>query len=268
MTSLPSLRDLIDAVRHDAGTEESLALLVAAAAASTQLEDSTDALLGHFVDCCRRDGRSWAEIGTAVAATRQAVHSRFASAVAAHLFAASPSPTFEQFTERARHVVTAASQAAAATGQDTVTTVHLLLGLFSEPDGLAGRVLAAMNVSEQGVRAAIWPAHGETADDGAADSSNALAAPGGAAGPVSPEDGTAESRVAFDHDARHALQRALAFALQFGHSYIGTEHILLGLYWDEENQNLAAKILAQAGAPEKAARAHITEMLRGFSMNS
>ena len=166
MTSLPSLQDLINTVRHDASTEESFALLVAAAAASTQLEDSTDALLGHFVDRCRQDGRSWPEIGTALAATSQAVHSRFASAVAAHLFAASPSPTFEQFTERARHVVAAASQAAAATGQETVTTVHLLLGLFSEPDGLAGRALAAMNVSEEGVRAAIWAAHGETADDG------------------------------------------------------------------------------------------------------
>ena len=267
MTSLPSLQYLITTVRHDASTEESLALLVAAAAASTQLEDSADALLGHFVDRCRRDGRSWPEIGTALAATRQAVHSRFASAVAAHLFAASPSPTFEQFTERAGHVVAAASQAAAVTGQETVTTVHLLLGLFSEPDGLAGRALTAMNVSEEGVRAAMRAAHGGTADDGGADSSNALAPPGGAS-PTRPEDRTAESRLAFDHDARHALQRALAVALQFGHSYIGTEHILLGLYWDEEDQNLAAKILAQAGAPETVALAHITQMLRGLRTSS
>ena len=197
------------------------------------------------------------------------MHRRFASAVAAHLFAASPSPTFEQFTGQAGHVVAAASQAAAATGQESVTTVHLLLGLFSEPDGLAGRALAAMNVSEQSVRAAIWAAHGGTADDGAADNSIAFVAPGGsAAGPATPEDGTAESRPTFDHDARHALQRALAAALQFGHSYIGTEHILLGLYWDEENQNLAAKILVQAGAPETVACAHITEMLRGLGTSS
>ena len=266
MTPLPGLQDLIDTVPHDAGTQGSLGLLAAAAAASRQLEDSADALLGHFVGRCRREGRSWPEIGTALAVARQPVHMRFVSAIAAHLFAASPSPTFEQFTERAGHVVAAASQEAAVTGQESVTTVHLLLGLFSEPDGLAGRALAAMNVSEQSVRAAIRSAHGGTAEDGAADSGSALTAPAaGAAGPV---DGTAESRPAFDHDARHALQRALAVALQFGHSYIGTEHILLGLYWDEENQNLAAKILAQVCAPETVARAYITEMLRGLSTSS
>jgi hypothetical protein len=194
-------------------------------------------------------------------------HRRFASAVAAHLFAASPSPTFEQFTERAGRVVAAASQAAAVTGQETVTTVDLLLGLFSEPDGVAGRVLAAMNVSEQSVRAAIRAAHSGAADDGTADSCNALVASGGA-GPAGAEDGTAESRPAFDHDARHALQKALATALQLGHSYIGTEQILLGLYWDEENRNVAAKVLVQAGAPETVARAHISEMLRGFTTSS
>jgi len=73
---------------------------------------------------------------------RQAGHRHFASAVAAHVFAARPSPTSEQFTDRARRVVAAASQAAAVAGQDTLTTVRLLPGLFSEPDGLACRALA------------------------------------------------------------------------------------------------------------------------------
>ena len=90
MTPLPGLQDLIDTVRHDAGTEESLGLLAAAAAASLQLVDSADALLGLFVGRCRREGRCWPEIGTALGAARQAVHRRFASAVAAVKMPAQP----------------------------------------------------------------------------------------------------------------------------------------------------------------------------------
>ena len=90
MTPPPTLQELIDTVRQDAGSDQPLDQLVTAAAAAAQLEETTDALLGHFVDRCRRDGRSWSEISAALGVTKQAVHKRFASALAAHIVAATP----------------------------------------------------------------------------------------------------------------------------------------------------------------------------------
>src|ERR1700728_697384 len=94
----PTLQELIDIVRQDTGSAESLDLLVTAAAAVAQLEETGDALLGHFVDRCRRSGHSWSEISQALGVTKQAVHKRWAfSAVADHLIAANKAPTLERF---------------------------------------------------------------------------------------------------------------------------------------------------------------------------
>src|SRR6266481_8319494 len=109
MTPPPTLQELIETVRQDADSNRPLDQLVAAAGAAAQLEETTDALLGYFVDRCRRDGRSWTEISNALGVTKQAVHKRFAAALAAHIFAATPAPTFERFTGRARPVVVARS---------------------------------------------------------------------------------------------------------------------------------------------------------------
>jgi ATP-dependent Clp protease ATP-binding subunit ClpA len=249
MTPPPSLQDLIDTVHHDAGTDDSLGLLVAASATAAQLEDTTDALLGHFVDRCRADGRSWSEISAALGVTKQAVHKRFATAVAAHLIAAIPAPTLERFTDRARHVVAAATEEAGNLGEQTVGSQHILLGLFAEPGGLAGRALTAMNVSQEHVRAAVSAAREP-----------------GAGAPATPAQSTGQAAPTFADDAKRALRDALAVALELGHNYIGTEHLLLGLYRNEGS--LAARILAEADARESAARAHIMEMLRGFTAST
>jgi hypothetical protein len=80
MTPPPSLQDLIDTVRADSPTGSPLDQLTQAAATVAHLEDSSDALLGYFVDRCRRDRRSWTEISAALGVTKQAVHKRFAKA--------------------------------------------------------------------------------------------------------------------------------------------------------------------------------------------
>src|ERR1700733_15144606 len=160
MSPPPTLQELIETVRLDSGSDQPLDQLVTAAAAASQLEETTDALLGHFVDRCRRDGRSWTEISNALGVTKQAVHKRFAPALAAHIIAATPAPTFERFTDRARHVVAASRQAALSLGAPAVGTGHVLLALFAEPEGIAGRTLTAMNVTEDGVRAALLTAPG------------------------------------------------------------------------------------------------------------
>jgi ATP-dependent Clp protease ATP-binding subunit ClpA len=64
----------------------------------------------------------------------------------------------------------------------------------------------------------------------------------------------------FDDDAKEALSDALTIALEFSHDYIGTEHLLLGLYQNADST--AARILSEAGALEPTARAHVADMLR------
>jgi ATP-dependent Clp protease ATP-binding subunit ClpA len=254
MTPPPTLQELIEIVRQDARSDRPLDQLVVAAAAAAQLEDTTDALLGYFVDRCRRDGRSWTEISSALGVTKQAVHKRFAPALAPHIAAATPDSTFERFTDRARHVIAASQQAAASLGAGRVGAEHLLLGLFSEPTGIAGRVLTAMNVTEDSVRAALTSRRAlgpDDGQDGADSAASDLAADDTDRAPAAPN---------FTDDGKRALRDALAEALKFGHDYIGTEHILLGLYGNADST--AAWILLEAGALEATARAHITDMLR------
>jgi ATP-dependent Clp protease ATP-binding subunit ClpA len=262
MTPPPTLQELIDTVRADADSDQPLDQLVAAASAAADLEETTDALLGYFVDRCRRDGRSWSEISNALGVTKQAVHKRFASALAAHIIAATPEPTFERFTNRARHVVAASRQAAISLGADAVGTGHLLLALFAEPEGIAGRTLAAMNVTEDTVRGALLTARGQkpvqdagagVAPDQPTGDQAAVEQASQAASPVPP----------YGDDAKLALQDALTVALEFGHNYIGTEHLLLGLYRNADST--AAWILGEAGALESTARTHVTNLLRQLS---
>lgn len=240
MTPPPDLQQLIDTVFQDAGSDDAITQLATAAAAAAQLEETTDALLGYFVDRCRKDGRSWSEISVALGVTKQAVHKRFAGAVAAHLIAANPAPTFERFTDRARHVVAAARQAARAAG-DAVSSQHILIGLFAEPAGLACRALTNLRVSEADVRAA--------------------AGAGASAG----EDASG-TLPQFAEEGKQALADALTIALELGHNYIGTEHMLLGLYRNAASP--AAQILTGLGTSEVTAKAEIMEMLREFQQRS
>jgi ATP-dependent Clp protease ATP-binding subunit ClpA len=187
--------------------------------------------------------------------------------------AATPEPTFERFTDRARHVVAASQRVAASLGADAVGTEHLLLALFAEPEGIAGRTLAAMNVTEDSVRAALPTAraqtHGQANDRAVAQDDGQHAAGREPAAdqpapdrPGAGQTGHAAESPSYGDDTKRALGDALAVALEFGHNYIGTEHLLLGLYRNADSR--AAWILLEAGALEATARAHVTEMLRGF----
>jgi len=267
MAPPPTLQELIETVRQDSSSDQPLDQLVAAAAAAAQLEETTDALLGHFVDRCRRAGRSWTEISAALGVTKQAVHKRFASAIASQIVAATPKPTFERFTQRARHLMTESSQAAISLGDDFIGTEHLLLALFADPEGVAAKALAAMDVSEDTVRAAILAAGDRAAGQEEPSPAGTAAAGEPATGePATGEPAAAGTRPPFSAPAKRVLRDALAVALEFGHNYIGTEHILLGLYRNEDS--LATRILTQAGAIETTARAHITAMLGGYGQSS
>jgi ATP-dependent Clp protease ATP-binding subunit ClpA len=250
MTPPPTLQDLIDTVRHDTSSDEALDQLVTAAATVAQIEDTSDALLGHFVDRCRREGRSWSEISTALGVTKQAVHKRFATSVADQIIASIPAPTLERFTARARVVIASAALAARDAGREKAGAVHILIGLFAEPEGIAATVLQALGVTRDTVRTA------------------ALAAPAAdePEEPAGPEAAVAGETVPpiprFTADGRLAMRDALATALELGHNYIGTEHLLLALYRNERSP--AAAILTSSGAREADVRARVLELLSGY----
>jgi len=228
MTPAPTLQDLIETVEHDAAGGDPLDLLATASSTVAQLEEVGDAVLGHFVDRCRRNGHSWTEISGALGVTKQAAHKRFS-------FSA---PTLERFTERARRAVDAAAVAARELRHNFVGTEHLLLGLFAQPEGLAARALAGAGVDRAAVEAKVLevvPRGGEPMLD------NPLYTP----------------------RASLALQGALEEALRLGHNYIGTEHILLGLVRDRDA--LSARTLKELGVSVESIRSRLVEMVNAIA---
>jgi hypothetical protein len=222
MTPGPTLQELIATVQADAGSGDDLTQLGTAATVAAELEQVADGTLTHFVDQCRRNGRSWAEISRALGVTKQAVHKRF-----------SFTPTFERFTLRAKSALDGASAAARRLGHPYVGTEHVLLGLFTEPEGIAAKALVESGLSGDDVEAAIL----------------AITLRGNATVNTPP----------FTPRAAACLEKALNEALQLGHNYIGTEHILLGLFSDPDG--FAARIMSDAGVTHDAVRTRVIEML-------
>ena len=203
-SSLPTsirLDDLITAIRtvHDDELEQ----LTTAVVAADHLDELADHLIGHFVDQARRSGASWTEIGRAMGVTKQAARKRFLPKDPGDVNDPAANRDFSRFTPRAKNAVMAAHNAAHAAGSDEIVPAHLLLGLLSEPDGIAAKVIAA-TVPLDTVRDAVT-----------------------ASLPAAQEPG--EGLVPYGADAKKVLELTLREALRLGHNYIGTEHILLAL---------------------------------------
>ena len=157
MTPAPDLQELIDSVRTDAPGDDPLAQLAQASRTVADLEDVADALLGHFVDRCRRSGRSWSEISTALGVSKQAAHKRFAALQMPTSWSA---PTFERFTPRARAVLKGAADEARARAEASVGTAHLLLALFEPAEALAAQILAEAGITKAACEAWLPPGPG------------------------------------------------------------------------------------------------------------
>ena len=224
-----TLDALIHQVRDD--SSDVLVQLESAVAQADQLGELADALVTYFVDRCRRSGLTWAEIGSHLGVTRQAAQQRFVDSVGDGV-------TFERFTMRAREALEQAQTAAESLQHNYIGTEHELLGLFDVPGALAGRVLLDLGVQRDAVERAV------------------LARVARGARPT-------RGPLPFTPRARKVLEEALNAAADLGHSYVGTEHLLLGLYRGQEG--LALEILNQLGATREAARAKVVELLSGFT---
>ena len=152
MTPGPDLQELINTIKTDAGSDDELEQLATAAATISELTSTGDAALGFFVDRARGAGKSWVEISAVLGVSKQAAHKRFA--------AATRPAGLDRFTDRARRVLSSATEVARGLGHAYVGTEHLLLALYTDPvapvgpGGEPGRVgggLAAQVLSELGL---------------------------------------------------------------------------------------------------------------------
>ncbi|GAA4200539.1 hypothetical protein GCM10022252_53910 [Streptosporangium oxazolinicum] len=141
---------------------------------------------------------------------------------------------FERFTDRARRVVVLAQEEARGLSHDHIGTEHILLGLILEGDGVANRALWALGIGGERVRDDVKEIVG-TGDE----------VPG--------------SHIPFTPRAKKVLELSLREALGLHHTYIGTEHILLGLL--REGEGVAAQVLTRQGARLEAVRAQVIGLL-------
>ena len=144
---------------------------------------------------------------------------------------------FERFTDRARRVVVLAQDEARGLKHNYIGTEHLLLGLISEGEGVAAKALETMKIKGEAVRASVIEIIGEGEK------------------PV-------EGHIPFTPRAKRVFELSLREALQLGHNYIGTEHLLLGLL--KEGEGVAAQVLTKQGADLAQVRQTVIQMLSGY----
>src|SRR6201991_1085438 len=144
---------------------------------------------------------------------------------------------FERFTDRARRVVVLAQEEAKMLNHNYIGTEHILLGLIHEGEGVAAKALESLGISLDAVRQQVEEIIGQGQQ-----------APSG--------------HIPFTPRAKKVLELSLREALQLGHNYIGTEHILLGLI--REGEGVAAQVLVKLGADLNRVRQQVIQLLSGY----
>ncbi len=144
---------------------------------------------------------------------------------------------FERFTDRARRVVVLAQEEARLLSHSYIGTEHILLGLIHEGEGVAAKALESLGISLEAVRSQVEEIIGQ--------------------GGSSPS-----GHIPFTPRAKKVLELSLREALQLGHNYIGTEHILLGLI--REGEGVAAQVLVKLGADLSRVRQQVIQLLSGY----
>ena len=144
---------------------------------------------------------------------------------------------FERFTDRARRSVVFAQEEARLLNHNYIGTEHILLGLLREEEGVAARALMTLDVSLEAVRRDVEEIVGRGSK-------------------------TSRGHIPFTPRAKKVLELSLREALQLGHNYIGTEHILLGLL--REGEGVAAQVLQKLGADLNRVRQTVVQIMSGY----
>jgi hypothetical protein len=226
-----TLDELISGVkaRHPDGT--ALDHLAEASAVADHLGELADHLVGHFVDQARRSGASWTMIGQSMGVTKQAAQKRFVAG----------DSSLDRFTDRAKVVVLKAQNEARDRGHREVGSLHLVLGLLAEWEGLAGRAIEAAGITKDAVATA------------------AVAA-------LPPNGQPVARHVPFSAGLKKVHELIVREALRMGHNYVGTEHILLGLL--EAPDEPGTQVLTKLGVSKASVEAWTLHALDELKRNS
>jgi hypothetical protein len=216
-----SLADLIARLDEELPAGDELARISEAQLRAHTLSDLGDQLVGHYVGRAKQSGASWSEIGDAIGVSKQAAQQRHAPAI------------FERFTDLARHSIVLAQEAARTYKHDFIGTEHILLGLLGEPRGLAHKLLMAKTESEQRIRDAIEESM----------------QPGGKK--------ALRGHIAFLPAGKEAIELAIQESAGLGHDFVGTEHLLLGVFAVTDSP--AAEVLRNLGFELAATRTTVGE---------
>ncbi|MFC7671854.1 Clp protease N-terminal domain-containing protein [Mycolicibacterium sp. GCM10028919] len=224
------LDDLISVIKgvHD----EPLEQLTDAVLAAESLGEVADHLIGHFVDQARRSGASWTDIGRCMGVTKQAAQKRFVPK--ADTTPIDPNEGFTRFTPRARTAVVEAQNAARDAENLEITPDHLVLGMLTDGESLAMRLLASQGIDAERIRAAI---------------------------DLPPATGERHELIPFNGPAKKVLELTFREALRLGHNYIGTEHLVLALL---EAENAEGPLHA-VGVDRERFETGLAELLRQFT---
>jgi len=143
---------------------------------------------------------------------------------------------FERFTDQARRVVVVAQEESRKLGHDYIGTEHLLLGILGAGESVAVQALASLGVSLEAARQQVEDIVGRGSHE-------------------------VSGHIPFTPRAKKVLELSLREAIQLGHNYIGTEHILLGLI--REGEGVAAQVLTRLGADLNRTRQQVIRLLHG-----
>ena len=216
------LDELIARVDERVLGDEPLARVAAARDLCFELTDMGDQLVDHFVDTARRNGCSWAQIGSVLGVSRQGAQQRYGGALRWPWMRPRRrgGSDVARFGPDARRAVVSAQGAARRMGHDHVDTEHLLLGILAAgPDAAGATVLQRSGLTSAEVETEIESAVGRRREP-------------------------TKGHIPFSAGAKRALELSLPEAIASGHG-LGTEHLLLALM--RERTGLAAQLLARHG---------------------
>jgi hypothetical protein len=220
-----NLRHLIEQVDIDLPDAPILTKIAEAQQRARSLNDIGDQLVDHFVTQARTTATPWSHIGEALGVSKQAAQQRWVP------------PIFQRFTDRARHVIVLAQEEARTLKHEVIDDQHILLGVVAETSGMAAQILTERGASATAVRAALGAA-------------------------LTPGTSNPPARLPFTGEGKAVLDEAGNAAISLGHDFIGTEHILLGLFRVTDGPSAAA--LASLNISENDMRAEIARRVEAI----